>query len=319
MAIVMFAMIAVLATPVPSLAQRRSEGSSSQASQRHVEADAPRLAVGQPPRHAVPRSDVPRPTVSPRSGPASEGWPRDPLPSTGIAQQHYRSIPGVPPPPGYPQQLHKRIPGVPPPPGYPERLHKRIPGVPPPQIGLPLPHIGLKPHLRRSRHLPHRWNRSFAASFGWPSVYVVPQVVETYVTSQAPAPDPIAEELAMGRLVLDVQPASAQVFVDGYYVGTADDFNANRGGLLLETGPHRIDLAAPDHEQNTFDVRISLNQFVTYQQVLKPIRREPIVAPARSAPQIFYLIPGCYMGNVPPKEANLRPTCDPARAITFQQ
>jgi hypothetical protein len=318
MAIVIVAVIAVLATPLSLLAQRRSEGSSSQSSQRHIEADAPRPAIGQPPRHAVPRSDAPRPTVSPRSGPASEGWPRDPQPSWSFnAQQRYRSIPGVPPPPGYPQQLHKRIPGVPPPPGYPGRLHKQIPGVP--QIGLPLPRIGLEPHARRSRHSPHRWKRGYGGSFGWPIVYVVPQVVDTYVTSQVPEPDPIDEEPAMGRLVLDVQPALAQVFVDGYYVGTADDFNANRGGLLLETGAHRIDLAAPDHEQNTFDVRISPNQFVTYQQVLKPIRREPIVPPARSAPQIFYLIPGCYMGNVPPKEANLRPTCDPARAITFQQ
>ena len=320
MAIVIFAVIAVLATPVSLLAQRRSEGSSSQSSQRHAAGEHPRPAVGQPPRHAVPRSDVPRPTVSPRSGPASEGWPRDPLPSRfGHAQQRYRSIPGVPPPSGVSSAVAQADSRRTAASRISRRLHKRIPGVPPPQIGLPLPRIGLEPHVRRSRHFAHRWNRSYAASYGWPIVYVVPQVVETYETSQAPAADPIAEESAMGRLVLDVQPASAQVFVDGYYVGTADDFNASLGGLLLETGAYRIDLAAPDHEQITFDVRISLNQFVTYQQVLKPIKRKPIVAPARSAPQIFYLIPGCYMGNVPPKEANLRPTCDPARAITFQQ
>ena len=173
--------------------------------------------------------------------------------------------------------------------------------------------------MRRSRHSAYPWNRGYTASYGWPIVYAVPQIVETHVVSQAPAPEPIGQELPMGRLVLDVQPASAQVFVDGYYVGTADDFNASLGGLLLETGAHRIDLAAPDHEQITFDVRIALNQFVTYQQVLKPIKLQPIVPPARSAPQIFYLIPGCYMGNVPPKEATLRPNCDPARAITFQQ
>jgi hypothetical protein len=31
----------------------------------------------------------------------------------------------------------------------------------------------------------------------------------------------------------------------------------------------------------------------------------------------FYLIPGCYMGNVPPKEANLPATCDITRAVSF--
>ena len=75
-----------------------------------------------------------------------------------------------------------------------------------------------------------------------------------------------------------------------------------------------------DHEQMGFDTKIAPNQFITYRQVLKPIKVEPVPASAaRSAPATFYLIPGCYMGNVPPKEANLRPTCDPARAITFQQ
>ena len=75
-----------------------------------------------------------------------------------------------------------------------------------------------------------------------------------------------------------------------------------------------------DHQQVTFDVRIAPNQFITYRQVLKPIKVEPVPAPAaRSAPSTFYLIPGCYMGNVPPKEAKLQPTCDPARTITFQQ
>jgi hypothetical protein len=188
-----------------------------------------------------------------------------------------------------------------------------------PQIGLPLPRIGLPPHVRRNRHSAHRRYRDYVPSYGLPFVYFVPPVVETHVVSSAPAPDPIVEEPAMGRLVLDVRPASTHVFVDGYYVGTADDFNATQGGLLLETGTHRIDLIAQDHEQITFDVRITTNQFVTYQQALKPVKVEPIVAPARSAPQTFYLIPGCYMGNVPPKEANLRPTCDPARAITFVQ
>ena len=110
------------------------------------------------------------------------------------------------------------------------------------------------------------------------------------------------------------------MFVDGYYVGTADDFSAERGGLLLEADAHRIDVNMSNHEPITFDVRITPNQFITYRQVLKPINVAPIAAPpARSAPSTFYLIPGCYMGNVPPKEAKLQPTCDPARTITFQQ
>ncbi len=150
-------------------------------------------------------------------------------------------------------------------------------------------------------------------------MYVATQPLESY--AQAVDPPPVVEQPPeVGRLALDVQPATAQVFVDGYYVGTAADFTASTGGLVLETGPHRIDLVMPDHELMSFDVRIAPNQFITYRQVLKPINAQPVQPPAvRSAPATFYLIPGCYMGNVPPKEANLRPTCDPAQAITFQQ
>lgn len=151
-------------------------------------------------------------------------------------------------------------------------------------------------------------------------VYAVPQIVDPY-PQVAPTPPPIAELIPeTGSLILDIQPRTAQVFVDGYYVGTPDDFIADRGGLLLESGAHRIQVIMPDHEQVTFDVRIAPNQFITYRRVLNPVKVEPVPAPAaRSAPSTFYLIPGCYMGNVPPKEVTLQPTCDPALAITFQQ
>lgn len=245
-------------------------------------ATPPRTAIATLPRHAVPRQTIP-----PRSGPASEGWPRDPVPTWSITPRHGRATHGVPLP----------------------------------QIGLPLPPIGLQPHVAWNKGGRHHRGRFYAPWYAWPMVYAVPQVVDPYPQT-APAPLPvITEQLPQtGRLILEVQPRTAQVFVDGYYVGTPDDFGADRGGLLLESGAHRIDLIMPDYEQVSFDVKVAPNQFITYRQVLKPIKVEPILTPAaRSAPITFYLIPGCYMGNVPPKEAKLRPTCDPARAITFQQ
>jgi hypothetical protein len=248
-----------------------------------VPAPLPRSASARPPRHEVPRQ-----TISPRSGPASEGWPRDSHPTWSNDPRHRRQIPGVP--------------------------H--------PQIGLPLAPIGLQPHAQWNRGARHYRDRSYAPWYAWPVVYAVPQVVDAY-PQMAPVTQPVVAEPIpeTGRLILDVQPRIAQVFVDGYYAGTPDDFSADRGGLLLEAGPHRIDLILPDYERVTFDVRIAPNQFITYRQVLKPVKVEPVVpAPAaRSAPSTFYLIPGCYMGNVPPKEVKLQPSCDPARVITFQQ
>ena len=45
----------------------------------------------------------------------------------------------------------------------------------------------------------------------------------------APLPAPVVEKPpALGRLILDVQPATAQVFADGYYVGVPEDFSIAR-------------------------------------------------------------------------------------------
>ena len=123
----------------------------------------------------------------------------------------------------------------------------------------------------------------------------------------------------MGTLFLDIQPGNAQVFVDGYYAGTPNDLNAQHRGLVLEPAPHTIGVSAPGYEPVTFDVRVAPNESLVFRQVLKTM--EPARAPAPAAPipaSTFYLIPGCYMGNIPPKDARLPATCDVSRTVTLQ-
>ena len=130
-----------------------------------------------------------------------------------------------------------------------------------------------------------------------------------------PEPAPVVEQPApTGRLVLGAQSEGTQVFVDGYYAGVPGDYTAVDGGGVLEAGTHRVDLTAPGYEPANFHVRISANQTVTYRETLNKI---PPVA-VSSGPTTFYLIPGCYMGNVPPKDAHLPATCDLKRTVEFQ-
>jgi hypothetical protein len=116
-----------------------------------------------------------------------------------------------------------------------------------------------------------------------------------------------------GKLVLDIVPAGAQVFVDGYYVGVPSDFGTERGGGVLEAGTHRLDVSAGGYEPVGVDIRVASGQIVTYRSTLKPLP-----PPAAVAPSTFYLIPGCYMGNIPPKDARLPDSCDKNRAITWR-
>jgi hypothetical protein len=156
--------------------------------------------------------------------------------------------------------------------------------------------------------------------------YAAPVFVEREVVYETAAAPAVIEPPALARLILDVQPPTAQIFADGYYIGIPEDFRFEDGGAVLEPGPHRIDILERNYQPVSFDVNLARGQSSTFRHILTPMTRAPQpaldaaakTAPTAKQPATFYLIPGCYMGNVPPKEANLPATCDIARALSFQ-
>ena len=72
---------------------------------------------------------------------------------------------------------------------------------------------------------------------------------------------------AFGGVRLRVEPRSAQVFVDGYFVGTVDDFDSGRG-LPLESGPQSIEIKAEGYESLQLKVRILPDETITYEGAL---------------------------------------------------
>ncbi|MEW5983537.1 MAG: PEGA domain-containing protein [Acidobacteriota bacterium] len=77
---------------------------------------------------------------------------------------------------------------------------------------------------------------------------------------------------ATGSLRLKVSPREANVFVDGYYAGRVDDFDGIFQRLKLKPGPHKIEISAPGYAPLVFDVDVRLNDTITYEGVLEPIR-----------------------------------------------
>lgn len=137
--------------------------------------------------------------------------------------------------------------------------------------------------------------------FGY-STYADPYPYTTYTTEQ---PFDRGDD---GRLVLQVTPNTAQVFVDGFYVGVVNDTRDR--GLWLEAGSHRVELRADGYETVTFDVRIAEGETVDYRRGLaretttaEPVRR------AAATPKAFYVIRGCYAGDSAPDAARLPPGC----------
>jgi hypothetical protein len=74
-----------------------------------------------------------------------------------------------------------------------------------------------------------------------------------------------------GALRLKVKPRDAQVLVDGYFVGTVDDFDGVFQRLGIESGSHQIELRAPGFEPVQFDVLITPGDTITYKGEMRRI------------------------------------------------
>lgn len=206
-----------------------------------------------------------------------------------------------------------------------------LPSITPPlpSIGLPLPPLGLPPattygHDAKPPVRPgpgprppghgglHRPAVVYAVyPYGWP-VYEPAPAQDYPAAPPAAAPSAAPEERAGSlRLELEHLDGAAQVFVDNYFVGTIDDLGVE---LLMRPGPHTIEVHAEGFEALVFNASIGAGRTITYRAALTPLAGTP-PAPA-VAPSTLYLIPGCYLGNVPPDQIKLPDNCDLSRLIT---
>lgn len=115
-----------------------------------------------------------------------------------------------------------------------------------------------------------------------------------------------------GYLQVLAEPVSAQVYVDGLYVGIVDDLRRTVPGRLLDAGAHHVELRADGYERSALDVRIDPGQTTLLRAALSavpsPRTAAPTVAPV-AAPRVFYVIPGCYAGDKRPQADRLPDGC----------
>ncbi|MEM9290339.1 MAG: PEGA domain-containing protein [Acidobacteriota bacterium] len=61
-------------------------------------------------------------------------------------------------------------------------------------------------------------------------------------------PSALDARSAPGRLELDIQPGDASVYLDGRFLGSADELQGLSGDLLVDAGEHEIEVVHPDYE-----------------------------------------------------------------------
>ena len=176
---------------------------------------------------------------------------------------------------------------------------------------------------------PRRWPRyQPSVIYVLPSYGNFPYVMPATEPSAA-APPPALEQNEplprLGGLRLEVEPReSLQVFLDGVYIGTPLDLADE---LELTPGVHRLELRAPGHRTLAFDIEIVSARLTTYRGALERIEPAsspvpPTVAPKPNPPaptgsKTMYVIPGCYLGNVSPKNVALPQGCDIGKMTTI--
>jgi hypothetical protein len=159
-------------------------------------------------------------------------------------------------------------------------------------------------------YVPHRPRRhhDFGYGYVWPG-YVYPGLPYAIGYEEAD----VAVRVATGILRLDVLPRSAGVYVDGYYMGLVDEYVRGRS---MEARAYRLELRAPGFETVTVDLRLPAGETITYRADL--VRNATAAPPPAPAPpprpaagqQTFYVIAGCYAGNLPPSSTRLPAGCD---------
>ena len=123
-----------------------------------------------------------------------------------------------------------------------------------------------------------------------------------------------ADASAAGYLQVEVQPSSAQVYVDGLLVGRADDLRRVGQGRAVDPGAHHVDLRADGYAPASADVRIDPRETTVYRAELKSIASASASTPTAqgppATPKTFFVIPGCYAGTAKPRDSQLPHGCD---------
>jgi len=213
-----------------------------------------------------------------------------------------------------PPSVPQRPPSVP---QRPASVPVRPPSVPPHAATLPAVAGKYPVHHARGGH----GNVVYVPYFFGAPLFVGPDatgypsdafgVAPTPEYDAGPAAPPSPSE---GGVYLDVHPTNAQVYVDGYYLGTVADFNSAAG--TLSAGVHQFELRAPDYESVAVPMSIAAGRTITYQAVLRRTAGAP--PPAAPVVERLYVISGCYAGNVPPTASSVPPGCDPAQAHVLE-
>jgi hypothetical protein len=161
---------------------------------------------------------------------------------------------------------------------------------------------------RRGHFLPYAVSPYVVTPFPYHLTHHSPS--DSVAGNDSAAPDAPADA---GYLELDVAPRTTQIYIDGFFVGSADDFEGSR--YALGAGSHRVELRADGFVTAAFDFRTRPGETIIYTRSLDrlvaplPVPEPVVVNAPVAAPKTLYVIPRCYAGDRRPLASDLPAHC----------
>ncbi len=75
-----------------------------------------------------------------------------------------------------------------------------------------------------------------------------------------------------GYIVLDVEPSDALIYVDGRFMGAVDGWVGQT--VVVDPGAYMLELRAPGHISQRFDVAVARDEEVTLRLRMEPVLEE---------------------------------------------
>jgi PEGA domain len=125
---------------------------------------------------------------------------------------------------------------------------------------------------------PYPYSYPGAYGYGYPtasaSPYPYPNSAPGYASSTPGYPQSGVTASATGGITFEITPGTAEVYIDGNFVGVVDDFSPTARPLTLSPGRHRIEVRAPGYETIVLDSDVPAAQVVPYRGTMR-LLREP--------------------------------------------
>jgi hypothetical protein len=116
---------------------------------------------------------------------------------------------------------------------------------------------------------PYAYPSPYPPGYGYPPSGYPPPAAPSAYPATSGSVGVQQGRVTTGGVSFEITPGTAEVYVDGSYVGTVAEFTPTSQPLDLTPGRHRIEIRAPGYRTQQFDLDIVAGQVIPYRGAME--------------------------------------------------